>query len=45
MEGVTETKLMNLTKKQLVRGFLAYKRTLNVEVNVSFNFNLIPLTF
>jgi hypothetical protein len=45
MEGVTETKLMNLTKKQLVKRYLAYKRTINVEVNVSFNFNLIPLIF
>jgi hypothetical protein len=40
MNDLTESKLLNLTKKQLVRGFMAYKRTVNVEVNVSFNFNL-----
>jgi hypothetical protein len=32
---------MNLTKKQLVKGFMAYKRTVSVEINVSINFNLM----
>jgi hypothetical protein len=39
MNELTESKLLNLTKKQLVRGFMAYKRTVTVEINVSFNFN------
>ncbi|EFX75355.1 hypothetical protein DAPPUDRAFT_323416 [Daphnia pulex] len=33
MEVLTEAKLMNSTKIKLVKGYLAYKRTINVEIN------------
>ncbi|EFX70966.1 hypothetical protein DAPPUDRAFT_112240 [Daphnia pulex] len=33
MEVLTEAKLTNLTKIKLVKGYLAYKRTTNVEIN------------
>jgi hypothetical protein len=35
-----ENKLMTLTKTQLLKGFMAYKRAVNVEIKVSFNLNL-----
>ncbi len=34
---------MNLTKIKFVKGYLAYKRTINVEINVCHKFILIPL--
>jgi hypothetical protein len=43
MEVLPEAKLMNLTKIKLVKGYLAYKRTINVEINVCCKFILILL--
>jgi hypothetical protein len=43
MEVLTEAKWMNLTKTKLLKGYLAYKRTINVEINVCCKFILIPL--
>jgi hypothetical protein len=36
INDLKEKSLMTLTKKQLINGFMAYKRTVNVEINVRF---------